>query len=168
MTITSLRQIHGVGPSVEIKLLSHFGSEPEALNAIRNSQISEISSIDGIGERFALCLCRNLHYKETGEQIQDFLKTKDTIILYSHAYKNAIIPIMTAIGVRFANTVGASVVIEQIFAIPGVGRLVFQSVTTRDYPVVQGVVMVIAVIILLTNFLVDILYTVIDPRVRLD
>ena len=96
MTITSLRQIHGVGPSVETKLLSHFGSELAALSAIRNSQISEISSIDGIGERFALSLCRNLHYEETGEQIQDFLKTEDTIILY-----NRIIDIIAKYGNTF-------------------------------------------------------------------
>ncbi len=95
MTLTSLRQIHGVGPSVENKLLSYFGSEHEALSAIRGSRISEISSIDGIGERFALSLCRNLHYKETGEQIQDFLKTEDTIVLYNR--------IINIIG-RFGNT----------------------------------------------------------------
>lgn len=83
MIITKLRDIRGVGPSVEDKLISYFGSEEKVLIAIRGSRIAEISSIDGIGEKFALGICRNLHYQETGEQIEDFLKTEDTINIYN-------------------------------------------------------------------------------------
>ena len=83
LNIVKLRDIRGIGPSVEEKLLTYFGSENLVLNALRSSHIAEISSIDGIGERFALSLCRNLHYQETGEQIGDFLKTEDTILLYN-------------------------------------------------------------------------------------
>ncbi|MHA2106638.1 MAG: MutS-related protein [Candidatus Hodarchaeales archaeon] len=91
-----LRDIRGVGPSIEKKLVSYFGSENLVLNALRGSRIAEISSIDGIGERFALSLCRNLHYQETGEQIQDFLKTEDTILIY-----NRIIDLVSKFGNTF-------------------------------------------------------------------
>ena len=91
-----LRDIRGVGPSIEKKLVSYFGSEKIVLNALRGSRIAEISSIDGIGERFALSLCRNLHFQETGEQIQDFLKTEDTILIY-----NRIIDLISKFGNTF-------------------------------------------------------------------
>ncbi|MHA2239424.1 MAG: hypothetical protein ACXAB2_13840, partial [Candidatus Hodarchaeales archaeon] len=96
MNIVKLRDIRGIGPSVEEKLLTYFGSEKLVLNALRSSHIAEISSIDGIGERFALSLCRSLHYQETGEQIKDFLKTEDTILLY-----NRIIDLIAKFGNTF-------------------------------------------------------------------
>jgi len=96
LNIVKLRDIRGIGPSVEEKLLTYFGSEKLVLNALRSSHIADISSIDGIGERFALSLCRNLHYQETGEQIQDFLKTEETILLY-----NRIIDLIAKFGNTF-------------------------------------------------------------------
>ncbi|PWI49673.1 hypothetical protein CEE45_00665 [Candidatus Heimdallarchaeota archaeon B3_Heim] len=96
MNAIKLRDIRGIGPSSEKKLVSYFGSEDLVLNALRWSRIAEISSIDGIGERFALSLCRNLHYQETGEQIQDFLKTEDTILIY-----NRIIDLISKFGNTF-------------------------------------------------------------------
>lgn len=78
----NLREIRGIGPSVAEKLIAAFGSEKSVLKALRESRIAEISSIEGIGERFSLTLCRNLHYQETGEKIQNFLKTEESIHLY--------------------------------------------------------------------------------------
>ncbi|MCK4848931.1 MAG: hypothetical protein KAT16_07910, partial [Candidatus Heimdallarchaeota archaeon] len=109
MNIVKLRDIRGIGPSVEEKLLTFFGSEFLVLNALRSSHIAEISSIDGIGERFALSLCRNLHYQETGEQIQDFLKTEDTILLY-----NRIIDLIA----KFGNTFYARSKLYLYFPLP--------------------------------------------------
>ena len=85
LSVKNLREIRGIGPSVEEKLKAYFKSENNALTALRESRIAEISSIDGIGERFALSICRNLHYQETGEQIQNFLKTEDAILVYNRA-----------------------------------------------------------------------------------
>ncbi len=96
MNQIKLRDIRGIGPSIEKRLVSHFGSEKLVLNALRGSRIAEISSIDGIGERFALSLCRNLHYQETDEQIQDFLRTEDTILIY-----NRIMDIISKFGNTF-------------------------------------------------------------------
>jgi peptide/nickel transport system permease protein len=84
----------------------------------------------------------------------------------AHVLHNAAIPIVTLTGVQFGYLLGGTVIIEQIFALPGLGRLLFTSITGRDYPVVQSCVLVIAVLFVLVNLLVDVLYHVIDPRTR--
>jgi peptide/nickel transport system permease protein len=84
----------------------------------------------------------------------------------AHVLHNAAIPIVTLTGVQFGYLLGGTVIIEQIFALPGLGRLLFTSITDRDYPVVQSSVLVIAVLFVLVNLLVDVLYRVIDPRTR--
>lgn len=81
--VKRLREIRGIGPSVEEKLINAFGTEETVLNLLRNSRIAELSSIEGIGERFALTLCRNLHFQETGEKLENFLKTEDAILIYN-------------------------------------------------------------------------------------
>ena len=87
-------------------------------------------------------------------------------IVYKHALKNAIIPTLTVIGITFALLVGGAVVIETVFNIPGLGRLIISAVLRRDYPVIQGVVLLIAVSYTLINLLVDLAYLAIDPRIR--
>jgi peptide/nickel transport system permease protein len=84
----------------------------------------------------------------------------------SHILRNATIPIVTLTGIQFGYLLGGTVIIEQIFALPGMGRLLFTAISNRDYPVVQGTVLVIAVLFVLVNLLVDLLYRVIDPRTR--
>jgi peptide/nickel transport system permease protein len=84
----------------------------------------------------------------------------------AHVLHNAAIPIVTLTGVQFGYLLGGTVIIEQIFALPGLGRLLFTSITNRDYPVVQSAVLVIAVLFVLVNLAVDLLYAVIDPRTR--
>jgi peptide/nickel transport system permease protein len=87
------------------------------------------------------------------------------VILW-HALRNALIPVMTVIGIAFAGMLGGAVVIETVFNIPGMGRLLVQSVTRRDFPVVQGAVMMVAAVEVLVMLLIDILYVYVDPRVR--
>jgi peptide/nickel transport system permease protein len=87
-------------------------------------------------------------------------------VVYKHALKNAIIPTLTVIGITVALLIGGAVVIETVFNIPGVGRLIISAVLRRDYPVVQGVVLLIAVTYTVINLLVDLAYLVIDPRIR--
>jgi len=84
-----------------------------------------------------------------------------------HALRNALIPVVTVIGIQIGRLLGGAVIIEQIFALPGLGRLVFDGIAMRDYPVVQGTVLVFTALFILINLLVDLLYGVIDPRVRL-
>lgn len=87
-------------------------------------------------------------------------------VLLLHALRNALIPLATVLGLVVAVLLGGAVVTEQVFNIPGVGRLLVQAVSRRDYPLVQGVVLVIASVYVMVNLLVDLLYGVLDPRVR--
>jgi peptide/nickel transport system permease protein len=103
---------------------------------------------------------------------QDYVRTarakglKERVVLTRHAMKNAMLPIVTILGLQFANLLGGTVIIEQVFAIPGVGRLALGAVFAQDLPVVQGVVLLAAVATLVGNLWADIMYSVFDPRIR--
>ena len=87
-------------------------------------------------------------------------------ILWRHVLPNALVPIVTIVGMQFAAVVTGAIVIENVFYLPGLGRLIFQSIANRDLPTVQALVMMFAVIVVTANFIVDLLYSVIDPRLR--
>ena len=80
--------------------------------------------------------------------------------------RNALIPVVTVMGLQFANLLAGTIVVENVFALPGVGRLILQAISQRDMPVVRDVVILLAAIVVLINFFVDILYAVIDPRLK--
>lgn len=87
-------------------------------------------------------------------------------VIYVHALRNALIPVLTIVGLRFGGLLAGSALIESVFAIPGIGRLMIDAVLTRDYPVVQSTVLVLSVTFVLINTLVDILYRIVDPRIH--
>ena len=87
-------------------------------------------------------------------------------VILRHVLPNAAIPIITVAGIQIARLLGGTVIVETIFGLPGIGRYVFEAIGTRDYPVVQGVTLVIAVLFVLVSLVVDILYAVVDPRLR--
>jgi peptide/nickel transport system permease protein len=87
-------------------------------------------------------------------------------VVLKHALRNALVPIVTVIGLTVALMIGGAVVTETVFGLPGVGNLVVSAVTRRDYPVIQGALLVVAAIYVVINFLIDLLYTVVDPRVK--
>jgi peptide/nickel transport system permease protein len=91
---------------------------------------------------------------------------KDSVVLYKHALRNCAIPLITYIGLQFGNLIGGLVVVEKVFNWPGLGTLAFDAIAGRDYPVLQGTVTVLSVIIVAVNLLVDIAYGVVDPRIR--
>lgn len=91
---------------------------------------------------------------------------QSAVVMLRHALPNALIPVITVLGFQMGYLLGGTVVIEEIFALPGMGRLVLQAIFQRDYPVVQGVVLVIALLFVMTNLVVDLLYAWIDPRIR--
>ena len=103
---------------------------------------------------------------------QDYIRTAHAKgvgryqILFLHALKNAAVPIVTVIGIGMALLIGGAVVTESVFAIPGLGRLTLDSILRRDYPVIQGVVLLFSFVYVLVNLLIDLLYTVLDPRIR--
>jgi ABC-type dipeptide/oligopeptide/nickel transport system permease component len=90
----------------------------------------------------------------------------ERIVVWKHALRNAIIPLLTAAGITFGTIVTGAVVIETVFAWPGIGRLMADSVIGRDFPVVQALVLLVAVVVLMVNLLVDIAYAWVDPRIR--
>jgi len=91
---------------------------------------------------------------------------REGVVLNRHVLRNALIPIITVLGIQIARLLGGVFIIEQIFAMPGIGRLTLDAIQNRDYPIVQGVTLVLAVIFVLVSLLVDILYAFIDPRIR--
>jgi peptide/nickel transport system permease protein len=103
---------------------------------------------------------------------QDYIRTarakgaSETAVYYHHALKNAVLPVITVIGIEAAFLIGGLIVTETVFNIPGVARFLVEAIRWRDYPIVQNLVMFIAVIVVLANFTVDMLYAVLDPRIR--
>jgi len=93
---------------------------------------------------------------------------KERVVIYGHALKNAMIPVITIVGGEIGGLLGGAVVTEQIFSWPGVGRLTVNSITKRDYPMIQGITLLLCTSYLMINLLVDILYGFIDPRIRYD
>jgi peptide/nickel transport system permease protein len=102
---------------------------------------------------------------------QDFVRTsrakglREIPVLIRHALPNAMLPIITVVGLQFAYLLSGAVVTETIFAVPGVGRLAIYAIQGRDFPVVQGVVLLVAFVFVMVNLIVDLLYAVIDPRI---
>ena len=92
----------------------------------------------------------------------------EALVIGKHAFKNALIPVLTLAGVNLVIMVNVAVVVETVFAWPGIGRLLYEGISFRDFPVVQGVVLLGGAMIVMVNFMVDILYAVIDPRIRLE
>jgi peptide/nickel transport system permease protein len=103
---------------------------------------------------------------------QDYIRTGrakglgQPSILFVHALKNAAVPIVTVIGIGVALLIGGAVVTESVFAIPGLGRLTVDAILRRDYPVIQGVVLMFSFVYTLVNLMVDLTYTLLDPRIR--
>jgi peptide/nickel transport system permease protein len=103
---------------------------------------------------------------------QDYIRTArakglgQRNILFVHALKNAAVPIVTVIGIGIALLIGGAVVTESVFAIPGLGRLTIDAILRRDYPVIQGIVLMFSFLYVLVNLMVDVTYTLVDPRIR--
>lgn len=103
---------------------------------------------------------------------QDYIRTarakgqKERLVIIVHAMRNALIPVITVIGMQFGGLLGGSILVESVFAIPGLGRFIIGSIRTRDLPVVQGGVLMLALSFSLVNLAVDILYSFIDPRIK--
>ena len=103
---------------------------------------------------------------------EDYIRTarakglKENAVLIHHALRNASVPIVTIIGVGITHLIGGVVVTESVFNVPGLGRLVVEAVLARDYPVIQGLILLFSFAYILINLLVDVLYTVLDPRIR--
>lgn len=105
---------------------------------------------------------------------QDFIRTArakglgERVVVYRHALRNALIPVLTVIGLQFGSLLGGAVLTESVFAWPGMGVLLVNSILNRDYPMVQGIVLIYAVLVVMINLVVDLTYGWVDPRIRYD
>ncbi|MBF9232699.1 ABC transporter permease [Microvirga alba] len=103
---------------------------------------------------------------------QDYIRTarakglNERRVVYKHALRNALIPFLTSVGIMTGYLLGGAIVVEQVFAIPGLGRLILGAIAERNYPVIQATILVVTAVFVLVNFLVDFLYMIVDPRVR--
>jgi peptide/nickel transport system permease protein len=103
---------------------------------------------------------------------QDYVRTArakgagETLVVYKHALRNALIPFVTGVGIMAGYLLGGAIVVEQVFAIPGLGRLILGAIAERNYPLIQATILVVTAVFVLLNFAVDLLYLAIDPRVR--
>ncbi len=164
-----------------IILIIVFAANLQWLPAIGYSPISDgfwpwlshliLPSI-AIGTGFSAIIARMIRSSMLEVLQADYMRTAASkgltqkIILLRHALPNALIPVITVIGIAFALLISGAVVVENVFSIKGLGRVLIQGIQNRDYPVVQGAVLLVSAFFVLSNLVVDLLYAVIDPRIR--
>ncbi len=158
--------------AVNLRLLPPSGYVEPWLEPWRNVRLMIMPSIV-LGTALAALVMRQLRSSMIEVLQTEYIRTAhakglaDGLVLVRHAMKNALIPVVTVMGLQVSGLLGGAVITETIFAIPGVGRLAVQSILTRDFPMVQGVVLFVALAVVTTNLVVDIVYGFLDPRIRL-
>jgi ABC-type dipeptide/oligopeptide/nickel transport system permease component len=127
-----------------------------------------------LGAALAAILTRMVRTSVIEELSADYVRTarakglSESAVLFRHAFRNALIPILTILGLQFGTLLAGTIVTESIFSWPGIGRLAVQAIGARDYPLLQGCILLIAVSYVVVNLLTDFIYAVVDPRVRLE
>jgi len=149
-----------------------FGFVPFLKEPLKNLQIMLIPAIT-LGIMIAAQIMRMTRNSMLDVLSQDYVKVakakglKGSKVIFKHALRNGMIPVVTTAGIQLGYLIGGTIVVESMFAIPGMGRMLLDAVNQRNYPVVQGVVAFIGIMIVLLNILIDILYSIIDPRIKL-
>jgi ABC-type dipeptide/oligopeptide/nickel transport system permease component len=127
-----------------------------------------------LGAALAAILTRMVRTSVMEELSSDYVRTArakglpESAVLFRHAFRNALIPILTILGLQFGTLLAGTIVTESIFSWPGVGRLAVQAIQARDYPLLQGCILLIAVSYVFVNLMTDLIYALVDPRVRLE
>jgi ABC-type dipeptide/oligopeptide/nickel transport system permease component len=127
-----------------------------------------------LGAALAAILTRMVRISVIEELSSDYVRTarakglSESAVLFKHAFRNALIPILTILGLQFGALLAGTIVTETIFSWPGIGRLTVQAINARDYPLLQGCILLIAVTYVFVNLLTDVIYAVVDPRVRFE
>jgi len=126
-----------------------------------------------LGAALAAILTRMVRGSMIEELSSDYVRTarakgiSESSVLFRHAFPNALIPVITIVGLQFGSLLAGTIVTETIFSWPGIGRLAVQAISARDYPLLQGCILIIAVSYVAVNLLTDLVYAIVDPRVRL-
>lgn len=159
--------------AVNLRLLPPSGYVEPWIDLSRNLRQMVMPSIV-LGSGLAALVMRLLRSSLIEILATDYVRTaqakglNDRAVVLKHAMKNAMIPVVTIMGLQLSGLLGGAVITETIFAIPGLGRLAVESIFTRDYPMVQGVVLFAALAVVVTNVAVDMIYASLDPRIRLE
>lgn len=139
----------------------------------RDSALNFVLPSITLGAALAAILTRMVRSSMMEELSSDYVRTARakglpvSAVLFRHAFRNALIPIVTILGLQFGALLAGTIVTESIFSWPGVGRLTVQAISSRDYPLLQGCILTIALSYVLVNFVTDLVYSFIDPRIRL-
>ena len=174
------RQDHRAARTVRSGILARAGDDPGVFGVARmaaDQRAGRLAEPDHAGGGAGLVFCRVAaapdavkHARGVAQRIHQAGAAEGPAgyaVIAIHAFKNALIPVLTLAGVNLVVMINAAVIIEVIFAWPGIGRLLYEGIFQRDFPLVQGVVMEAGIMIVLINLIVDILYAYIDPRIRL-
>jgi peptide/nickel transport system permease protein len=159
--------------SLQLRIFPPGGYVPFSEDPLRNLHLMVMPAVT-LGLALAAATTRIVRSTLLEVLGRDYVRTArakglgERVVVYKHAMRNALIPVVTVIGLQMGNLLGGAVIIEQVFALPGVGRFALEGINLRDYPVVQGAVLLIASTYVLVNLFVDLLYGWIDPRIRYD
>jgi peptide/nickel transport system permease protein len=157
--------------SLEWRFLPPSGYVPFGEDPIQNLKLMIMPAI-ALGLGAASYITRMTRSSVLETLRQDYIRTayakglRGMVIVIRHALKNALIPVVTVIGIQLGYLLGGAVIVEAIFAVPGVGRYALDGINMRDYPVVQGTVLFITIVFVTVNLIVDVLYAYLDPRIR--
>ena len=161
-----------------VLLLAHFAPDLQLLGYVPFSQdpLGNIKRLMLPAFALALPILANLSRLIRSAMLdalqQDYIRSarargaSEMSVLFKHALRNALIPFVTSVGIMTGYLLGGAIVVEQVFAIPGLGRLILGAIAERNYPLVQATILVVTFTFVLVNFVVDLMYAVIDPRVR--
>jgi peptide/nickel transport system permease protein len=125
-----------------------------------------------LGLAFAAGIMRQVRSSLLEVLVLDYMRTarakglSESGVVLRHALRNALIPVITVVGLMIGRLLGGAVIVEIIFALPGIGRAAVDAIFGRDYPVIQGAVLLMAAVVLVVNLIVDLLYAIVDPRIR--
>lgn len=158
--------------AVNLRLLPPSGYVEPWIDLGRNLRLMVMPSIV-LGTALAALVMRLLRSSMIEVLSTDYVRTahakglSDRMVIIKHGMKNAMIPVVTVMGLQLSGLLGGAIITETIFSVPGLGRLAVESILTRDYPMVQGVVLFAALAVVATNLVVDTAYAFLDPRIRL-
>lgn len=158
--------------SSSVQHFTIFGYVPFFQNPVQNLQVMLLPSLT-LGLMIAAQILRMARTSMLDVMSQEYIKVakakgvKSSKVIFRHALRNALIPVTTTAGIQLGFLFGGTIITESMFALPGMGRMLLQAVNERDYPLVQGIVLFISVVIVVLNIAVDVLYTWIDPRIEL-
>ena len=157
--------------SLKLRWLPPSGYKPISHGLIENLRYMALPAIT-LSFSLAAVLLRTTRAAMIDVLDQDFIKfarakgLRERLVIYKHALRNASIPIVTVLGLQFGYLLGGAVIVETMFSLPGIGKMTLSAVNTRSYPIVQGGVLVIGLLFMLVNLITDLLYAVLNPRIR--